>query len=51
LEEFADKAYACCNQKTRKGSELEEHSLLGSNYCLTGFQSADLIAQFAKLPE
>ncbi len=50
-KETAEKAWAYCNQGRHKGAGWYEHFSLGTNYRLTGFQAAVLIAQLAKLSE
>jgi dTDP-4-amino-4,6-dideoxygalactose transaminase len=49
-KETAERAWAYCNQGRRREGGWFEHFTLGTNYRLTGFQAAVLIAQLAKLP-
>jgi dTDP-4-amino-4,6-dideoxygalactose transaminase len=48
---LAEKARAVSNQGRRKGGAWYEHTSLGTNYRLTGWQAAVLLAQLARLPE
>ena len=50
-EELAAKARSICNQGRRQGGAWYEHVSLGTNYRLTGWQAAVLLAQLARLPE
>lgn len=49
--ESAEKLWAYCNHGRRQGEGWYEHYTLGSNYRMTGFQAALLLAQLSKLPE
>jgi dTDP-4-amino-4,6-dideoxygalactose transaminase len=49
VDGLAEKAWACCNHGRRREAGWYEHFTLGTNYRLTGFQAAVLIAQLAKL--
>lgn len=49
--DIAEKLWGYCNQGRLKGAGWYEHFSLGSNYRLTGFQAAILLAQLHKLPE
>jgi dTDP-4-amino-4,6-dideoxygalactose transaminase len=49
--DFADKARAFVNQGRKPGESYHKHFTLGTNFRLTGFQAAVLIAQFESLPE
>jgi dTDP-4-amino-4,6-dideoxygalactose transaminase len=48
---FADKARAFANQGRKPGESYHKHFTLGTNFRMTGFQAAVLIAQFESLPE
>jgi dTDP-4-amino-4,6-dideoxygalactose transaminase len=48
---FADKARSFVNQGRKPGESYHKHFTLGTNFRLTGFQAAVLIAQFESLPE
>ncbi len=48
-EALAEKAWAYCNHGRRKDAGWYEHFALGTNYRLTGFQAAVLIAQLDEL--
>jgi len=50
-EGLAAKARAVSNQGRRQGGAWYEHVTLGTNYRLTGWQAAILLAQLARLPE
>lgn len=50
-ESLAAKARAISNQGRRQGGAWYEHVTLGTNYRLTGWQAAVLLAQLARLPE
>ena len=50
-EELAEIARSICNQGRRTGGGWYEHVRLGTNYRLTGWQAAILLAQFSRLPE
>jgi dTDP-4-amino-4,6-dideoxygalactose transaminase len=50
-EGLAAKARAVSNQGRRQGGAWYEHVTLGTNYRLTGWQAAVLLAQLARLPE
>jgi dTDP-4-amino-4,6-dideoxygalactose transaminase len=49
-ENLAAKARAVCNQGRRQGGAWYEHVTLGTNYRLTGWQAAILLAQLGRLP-
>lgn len=49
-EELAEIARSICNQGRRTGGEWYEHVRLGTNYRLTGWQAAILLAQLSRLP-
>jgi dTDP-4-amino-4,6-dideoxygalactose transaminase len=49
--EVADKCWAYANQGRRRDGGWFEHFTLGTNYRLTGFQAAILLAQLRRLPE
>jgi dTDP-4-amino-4,6-dideoxygalactose transaminase len=49
--DFADKARSFVNQGRKPGESYHKHFALGTNFRLTGFQAAVLIAQFESLPE
>ena len=49
-EGLAAKARAVCNQGRRQGGAWYEHVTLGTNYRITGWQAAILLAQLARLP-
>lgn len=49
-EGLAAKARAVCNQGRREGGAWYEHVTLGSNYRMTGWQAAILLAQLKRLP-
>jgi dTDP-4-amino-4,6-dideoxygalactose transaminase len=49
--DFADKAKAFANQGRKPGESYHKHFTLGTNFRMTGFQAAVLIAQFESLPE
>jgi dTDP-4-amino-4,6-dideoxygalactose transaminase len=48
---FADNARSFVNQGRKPGESYHKHFALGTNFRLTGFQAAVLIAQFESLPE
>jgi dTDP-4-amino-4,6-dideoxygalactose transaminase len=48
---LAERARSICNQGRRTGGEWYEHVRLGTNYRLTGWQAAVLMAQIERLPE
>lgn len=48
---FAEKARAFVNQGRKRGESYHKHFTLGTNFRMTGFQAAVLIAQFESLPE
>jgi len=50
-EELAEIARSICNQGRRTGGGWYEHVRLGTNYRLTGWQAAILLAQFSRMPE
>lgn len=50
-EELAEIARSICNQGRKTGGAWYEHFRLGTNYRLTGWQAAILLAQLARLPE
>jgi dTDP-4-amino-4,6-dideoxygalactose transaminase len=50
-ESLAAKARAVSNQGRRQGGAWYEHVTLGTNYRLTGWQAAVLLAQLARLPQ
>ncbi len=50
-EELAEIARSICNQGRRPGGGWYEHVRLGTNYRLTGWQAAILLAQFSRLPK
>lgn len=50
-ESLAAKVRAVSNQGRRQGGAWYEHVTLGTNYRLTGWQAAVLLAQLARLPE
>lgn len=50
-EDVADKCWAYCNQGRKRGGGWFDHYTLGTNYRLTGFQAAVLLAQLRRLPE
>lgn len=50
-EELAENARSVCNQGRRTGGAWYEHFRLGTNYRITGWQAAVLLAQLARLPE
>ena len=50
-EELAEIARSICNQGRRTGGAWYEHVRLGTNYRLTGWQAAILLAQFSRMPE
>jgi dTDP-4-amino-4,6-dideoxygalactose transaminase len=47
---LAERARSVCNQGRRTGGAWYEHPALGSNFRLTGWQSAVLLAQLGRLP-
>ena len=49
-EKLAEQARSLCNQGRRSGGGWYEHSMLGTNYRLTGWQAAVLLAQLTRLP-
>lgn len=49
-EEFAARARSIANQGRLAGRNFYEHHLLGTNFRLTAFQAAVLLAQFERLP-
>ncbi len=49
--DLAEKLWSLCNLGRRIGGGWYEHFSLGSNYRLTGFQAAVLLAQLERLPE
>ncbi|HEY7210259.1 MAG TPA: DegT/DnrJ/EryC1/StrS family aminotransferase [Bryobacteraceae bacterium] len=49
--DLAGRARSFCNQGRRQGGAWYEHATLGTNYRLTGWQAAILLAQLARLPE
>jgi dTDP-4-amino-4,6-dideoxygalactose transaminase len=50
-ESLAAKARVISNQGRGQGGAWYEHVILGTNYRLTGWQAAVLLAQLARLPE
>jgi dTDP-4-amino-4,6-dideoxygalactose transaminase len=50
-EDLAEIARSICNQGRRTSGGWYEHIRLGTNYRLTGWQAAILLAQFSRLPE
>ncbi len=50
-ENLVEIARSICNQGRRTGGGWYEHVRLGTNYRLTGWQAAILIAQLSRLPE
>ena len=48
---LAEASRSVCNQGRRAGGGWYEHVRLGSNYRLTGWQAAVLLAQLERLPE
>ncbi len=50
-EAFAEKARCLANCGRVAGKNFYEHDNLGTNYRLTGWQAAVLLAQFERLPE
>ena len=48
---LAAKTRSFCNQGRVEGGAWYRHDYLGTNFRLTGFQAAVLLAQFARLPE
>lgn len=50
-EGFAEHARSIVNQGRIAGKSFYEHHRLGTNFRLTGFQAAVLLAQFERLPE
>lgn len=50
-ESLVAKARAVCNQGRRQGGAWYEHLTLGTNYRMTGWQAAILLAQLARLPD
>ena len=50
-DELAELARSICNQGRRTGGAWYEHVRLGTNYRITGWQAAILLAQLKKLPE
>ena len=48
---LAELAWSICNQGRRTGGEWYEHVRLGTNYRLTGWQAAILLAQLSRLQE
>ncbi|PYT18474.1 MAG: DegT/DnrJ/EryC1/StrS family aminotransferase [Acidobacteria bacterium] len=49
-EALAEQARSVCNQGRRTGGAWYEHVRLGTNYRMTGWQAAILIAQLERLP-
>jgi dTDP-4-amino-4,6-dideoxygalactose transaminase len=49
-ERLAEQARSICNQGRRSGGAWYEHVRLGTNFRLTGFQAAALLAQLQRLP-
>lgn len=49
--DIADRCWAYCNQGRRRDGGWFDHYTLGTNYRLTAFQAAVLVAQFRRLPE
>lgn len=49
-EELIDKCWAYCNQGRRRDGGWFDHYTLGTNYRITGFQSAVLCEQLKKVP-
>jgi dTDP-4-amino-4,6-dideoxygalactose transaminase len=49
-DELAELARSICNQGRRTGGAWYEHVRLGTNYRITGWQAAILLAQLEKLP-
>jgi dTDP-4-amino-4,6-dideoxygalactose transaminase len=47
---LAEQARSVCNQGRRSGGAWYEHVRLGTNFRLTGFQAAVLLAQLERLP-
>jgi dTDP-4-amino-4,6-dideoxygalactose transaminase len=47
---LAERARSVCNQGRRSGGAWYEHVRLGTNFRLTGFQAAVLLAQLERLP-
>ena len=50
-DEFGERARSIANQGRLTGRSFYEHSQLGTNFRLTGFQAAVLLAQLERLPE
>jgi dTDP-4-amino-4,6-dideoxygalactose transaminase len=50
-EDAAERVRSICNQGRRKGGAWYEHPNLGSNFRLTGWQAAILLAQLSRLPQ
>ncbi len=50
-DEFAEKARSVANCGRVRGRSFYEHHRLGTNFRLTAFQAAVLLAQFERLPE
>jgi len=50
-ETLAERARSVCNQGRRRGGAWYEHVRLGTNYRLTGWQAAVLMAQLERLPQ
>lgn len=50
-EALAERARSVCNQGRRSGGAWYEHVRLGTNFRLTGFQAAVLLAQLERLPQ
>ncbi len=48
--DIAQKVWSYCNHGRSKGGKWFEHHTLGSNYRITGFQAAVLLAQLDRLP-
>jgi dTDP-4-amino-4,6-dideoxygalactose transaminase len=48
---LAERARSVCNQGRRSGGGWYEHVRLGTNYRLTGWQAAVLMAQLKRLPQ
>jgi len=48
---LAERARSVCNQGRRSGGAWYEHVRLGTNYRLSGWQAAVLLAQLARLPQ
>ena len=50
-ESLAEAARSICNQGRRSGGAWYEHTRLGTNYRLSGWQAAVLLVQLARLPQ